>query len=507
MTTIAKLGSQTIPCLWPKLRFQQSRKLAFVLAVANSVSAMASNPTWVGATSAGGNGSTAAYAVRIAPNHDRYVAGQFTGNTKFSSTALASRGGTDIFLVKYSASGKLLWALQSGGAEDDEAVSLSLDIDGNVYVTGYFTDSATFNSTNHALKTVSGNGQTTYLAKYSSAGDLIWIQTGDSSVNGVNFGSAVAVNSAANSVYVVLGTQGDTTLSSAGGTPTTTDGPWTWHVLLAKYNTAGDFQWAQTNAASPNSLPTGVTVDAQDNAYLVGWMEDQTTFYSADGDDITVVGFSPAQTNTDYPGDAFVAKYDKNGNVKWVNHAGGYKAIGIAVAVLADGEVSIGGFIGNINYGSASEAETIVTSQPPGANVNLGGGHFTDPYNDDVFVATFTSAGALERAWRYGTAQQEVVTSLKYDAAGDVVIAGLSGAAAGSPNVFVRKYSDGKLVWQQTAQNVGLWFGYTTTPMLGVDPAGKLFVAGGYSGTADFGSFHLTASGLSDMFLAELSQE
>jgi hypothetical protein len=43
--------------------------------------------------------------------------------------------------------------------------------------------------------------------------------------------------------------------------------------------------------------------------------------------------------------------------------------------------------------------------------------------------------------------------------------------------------------------------------MLGVDPAGKLFVAGGYSGTADFGSFHLTASGSSDMFLAELSKE
>lgn len=505
--TITNLGSQTIPCLWPKLRFQQSLKLAFVLAVASSVSAMASNPTWVGVTNAGGDGSTAAYAIKIAPNHDRYVAGQFTEKAKFSSTTLTSQGGTDIFLVKYSASGKLLWALQCGGTEDDEAVSLSLDIDGNVYVTGYFTDSATFNSTNHTLKIVYGNGQTAYLAKYSSAGNLLWIQTGDSSVNGVNFGSAIAVNSAANTVYVTLGTQGNTTLSSAGGASSTIDGPWTWHVLLAKYNTAGDFQWAQTNEGSPNSLPSGVTVDAQDNAYFVGWMEDQTTFSSADGHDITVDGVSPAQSNTDYPGDAFVAKYDKNGIAKWVNHAGGYKAISTAIAVLANGEVSIGGFIGNINYGSASDAETIVTSQPPGASINLGGGDFTDPYNDDVFVATFTSAGVLERALRYGTAQQEIVTSLKYDAAGFVLIAGLSGAATGSPNVFVRKYSDGNLVWQQTAQNVGLWFGYSTTPVLGVDPAGKLFVAGGYSGTADFGSFHLTASGSSDMFLAELSKE
>jgi hypothetical protein len=489
------------------LRFQQSLKLAFVLAVASSLSAMASSPTWVKATNAGGNGATAAYAIKIAPNNDQYIAGQFTGNAKFSSTTLTAQGGTDIFLVKYSATGKLLWALQSGGVENDEALSLSLDTDGNIYVTGYFTDSATFNSTNHTLKTVSGNGQTTYLAKYSPAGNLLWIQTGDSSVNGVNFGGAVAVNSAANTVYVVLGTQGNTTLSSAGGTSGTIDGPWTWHVVLAKYNTAGDFLWAQGNEGSPNSLPAGLTVDAQDNAYFVGWMEDQTTFSSADGHSITVDGFSPAQTNTDYPGDAFVAKYDKNGIAKWVNHAGGYKAIGTSVAVLADGEVSLGGFIGNINYGSASEAETIVTSQPPGPSINLGGGDFTDPYNDDVFFATFTSAGVLERALRYGTAEQEIVTSIKYDAAGDVLIAGLSGAAAGSPNVFVRKYADSNLVWQQTAQNVGLWFGYSTTPVLGVGPAGKLFLAGGYSGTADFGAFHLTASGSSDMFLAELSSE
>jgi hypothetical protein len=496
---------ETAACILRVLGSRASLGTALLLAFcAGSTIAMASDPAWVRATNTGGNGSTFAYAIKVAPNNDQYVVGEFTLTTTFSSTSLTSLGGTDGFLSKYSPSGQLLWVIQAGGSEDDDARAVNLDTDGNVYITGAFTDSATFNSTDHTSKTVTGNGQTTYFAKYSSAGHLLWIQTGVSSVNGVNFGDGFAVNSVAHSIYITMGTQGNTTLSSADGTSTTISGPWTWHVLLAKYNTDGDFQWAQTNQGNPNSLPTDVRVDVKDNAYLVGWMEDQTTFTSANGHDITVTGFSPAQTTSDYPGDAFVAKYDKNGNVQWVNHVGGYKAIGSAVSVRPNGDVSMAGFIGNINYGSPSEAQTIVTSQPPRSNINLGGGDFTEPYNPDAFVATFNSAGVLKRAFRFGTSQNEVATSVAYNPAGSVLIAGLSGFASGSPNLFVRKYWNGGLVWQQTAQNLGLWF---PNPLLSVDPTGRAFVSGGFSGTAQFGAFDLTASGSSDMFLAELSHE
>ena len=101
-------------------------------------------------------------------------------------------------------------------------------------------------------------------------------------------------------------------------------------------------------------------------------------------------GFSePVQSFPDYPGDAFVVKYDENGNVKWVNHVGGYKAIAIDIATSHDGKVSITGFIGNIANSHPPQAATIVTSQPGGKNINLGGGMFTNPYNKDVFFATY----------------------------------------------------------------------------------------------------------------------
>jgi hypothetical protein len=266
-------------------------------------------------------------------------------------------------------------------------------------------------------------GQATiFLAKYRSSGALVWVQTGDAPFDALNNGYGVAVDAVAGTVYMTGRAQGDTTFSSANGTVNTVPGATTWHMFLAKYDTGGNFHWGQTNQASPNSFSNSVAVDAKDNAYVTGWLEDTTTFSSNNGSDITVAGFSPAQTTGDFPGDAFLAKYDRNGNVKWVNHIGGYKGMGSGVAVSPTGEVSIVGFIGNINFGSPAEAETIVTSEPPGANINLGGGDFTNPYNQDVLIVTYDAAGVLQRALRKGGSEQEVATGIAYGLRGNLYV-------------------------------------------------------------------------------------
>jgi hypothetical protein len=281
-------------------------------------------------------------------------------------------------------------------------------------------------------------------------------------------------------------------------------------MYLAKYDTAGNFQWGQTNAASPNSLTNGIAVDAKDNAYVTGWLEDTTTFSSNDGKDITVTGFSPAQTTSDFPDDAFLVKYDCNGNVKWVNHIGGYKGIGSAVAVSPSGEVSMVGFIGNINFGSPGEAETIATSQPPGTNTNLGGGDFTNPYNQDGFIASYNAAGVLERASRHGGSKQQVATGVAYDLRGNLYVTGVFQGMTSQPNLFVRKYSGSSVLWTKTAADAGLFSSNNATaisPAVSVDPKGRVFVTGGYQGTASFGGMKLHSVGSSDIFVAELDQD
>ena len=148
-------------------------------------------------------------------------------------------------------------------------------------------------------------------------------------------------------------------------------------------------------------------------------------FYSADGKNVTVNAFGsgPIQSYPDYPCDAFIVKYDSNGNAKWANHIGGYKGIGTDVATT-NGKVSITGLIGNI-AGSSQQAETIVTSQPGGKNVNLGGGTLTNPFNRDVMVVTYNSAGAVLEAQRFGGPKDDGGSGIAYDSHGNLLVSGI----------------------------------------------------------------------------------
>lgn len=488
---------------------RRNLKCALVLFCLITTAAFAGTPTWVAATSAGGTGNDFSWAVKIGPDNRQYVTGSFTGTAKFGGTTFVSEGGLDIFLAKYAGLGDLLWIVQAGGSDDDSGQGIAFDGDGNVYLTGSFTNSATFGSTDGAIQTVTGTGVTIFLAKYTPSGVLRWVQTGVAPFEQQNNCLGVAVNAATGTVYIAGTSQDDTTFSSADGTVNTVTGVGTWHMILAKYDTNGNFKWGETNAAEPNSISYAVAVDANDNAYVTGWLEDTTTFYSNDGADVSVTGFSPAQTTGDYPDDAFLVKYDHNGNVKWVNHIGGYKAIGSDIAVSPGGDITLVGFAGNINYGSTGEAETIATSLPPGTNVILDGGVFTNPFTRDVLVVTYNAAGVLQSAQRGGGSDQAVATGMAYDHSGNLYVSGVFLATASQPTLFVEESSGEKLLWLQTAGNAGEWNGNNTlmSPAVSVDSAGKVFVTSGYEGTALFGGIKLNSSGTSSIFLAELAPD
>src|SRR5664279_5110200 len=81
-------------------RYWDSRRSSYprlFLAFLSPTLAMAWQPAWVGATSAGGDGYTLAHSIKVAPNNDYYVTGEFSSTAKFSVTTLKSRGGSDIF--------------------------------------------------------------------------------------------------------------------------------------------------------------------------------------------------------------------------------------------------------------------------------------------------------------------------------------------------------------------------------------------------------------------------
>lgn len=495
--------------------FRNNLISAIAVCILGTAAVCANTPTsWslLKASSFGGIGDDRATAVKAGSDGSQYFTGRFGSSIQFGNTPLTSYGGQDIFITKVDPSGTVLWAIQAGGSSDDSGQALALDATDNIYVTGWFYNSATFGSIDGNNLLVNGGSQNVFLAKYNPSGVLAWVQTGVGS--DTNDGYGVAVEPTTGIVYLTGRGQADMAFSSANGTHYTVPGAWTWHMFLVRYDTEGNFYWGETNAAGPNSMGYSVGVDKSGSAYVVGWLENTTTFYSQNGKDITITGFRPGQSDGNYPGDGFLVKYDSNGNAMWVNHFGGYKAIANAVAVGPTGEISLVGLIGNINYGSSGEASTIVTSQPPGQNVNLGGGDYTNPYNQDAIGVSYDDRGVLKKAVRIGGPANEIANGVTYDAGGLVYLTGvfqrpfnigtrhLNGN--NQQNVFLLQYSGTILRRAATAINAGV-FSEGPGPGVSVDSNGNIFVVGTYQGTARFGDIDLSSAGGLDMFMAEVA--
>ena len=493
--------------------FGSNSKWTLVLFLLIGLRLNAQAPPWVRAGSFGGPGSDFRPGVKVTETGEEFVTGSFSSTAEFGKKVLVSAGDSDIFLDKHGRFGARRWIVQAGGSGHDEGTDIALDGAGNAYVTGWFTGSATFASTDGSSKTVTGVGETVFLAKYRSSGVLAWIQTGTVGSIFVNRGHGVAIEPISGSLYITGVSQGSTTFSSSDGSANTVPGPGTWHMFLVKYDTDGNFKWGEWNQASPNTVPEKVAVDSDSSAYVTGWFEGKATFHSHDGQDQTVVGLSqPVGRPPDFPDDSFVAKYDSSGNLKWVNDIGGYKAITTDIAISSDGKVSITGFIGNIGSGTTLQGETIVTSQPPGSNINLGGGQFTAPYNKDAVIATYDANGVLLNASRIGAAKNDGGSGIAYDQAGNLYLAGVFAGTINvvghllrgtkTHNLFVLKYGTAGLVWAKKANGAGTDQFESGNPRLSVIPGGGVLVTGAYLDTAVFGDITLQSAGAEDIFLA-----
>ncbi|MEM6345386.1 MAG: tail fiber domain-containing protein, partial [Bacteroidota bacterium] len=96
---------------------------------------------WV--NSFGGTGLDNGGAIVSNPNGDIYLSGNFTGTVPFGSTNLVSTGSQDIFITKLNTSGQTLWARRAGSPVQDLGTNVTLGT-GKVYVTGAADSNAEF---------------------------------------------------------------------------------------------------------------------------------------------------------------------------------------------------------------------------------------------------------------------------------------------------------------------------------------------------------------------------
>jgi hypothetical protein len=197
-----------------------------------------------------------------------YLTGSFDNPANFGSTNLTGMGG-DFFLAKYDASGQFQWVRASSGA-GASGRGVALGPDGSVYVAGDFRYDINFGPGTATLDPLHG---AILLVKYDSAGVFQWVRMADGTSD-AEYGNAIAVDRLGN-CYLT----GQFNLKVQFG-PVSVTNVLNGDFYVAKYDSAGQFQWVQVGGGRGPDTGFGVVVDAFGYVYATLTLRSEGTFGS-----------------------------------------------------------------------------------------------------------------------------------------------------------------------------------------------------------------------------------
>jgi hypothetical protein len=292
----------------------------------------------------GGKGDDRAVAVALDGAGHALVLLRFEGQVDVGGRSLTAAGASDQLLLKVSPAGEVVWARQGGSPKFDASGGVATDAEGAAYVTGGFSGVATFGA-----RTLEASGSTrdAFLVKYTSAGEVAWVQRCGGPAAQEDAGLAVAV-SADGHAWVTGRYDGEAVF----GTLKTAPPSHGTGVFLACFAPDGAVRWLRFGAGTMAAVGLGVAVDASGGATLVG------TFSGAGGSfgpDCSLVPTGGKVTPLEND-DVFVASFAPDGAPRWVRALGGAaRTRPGGVAVGADGQVLVVGSANcDVTFGSAT---------------------------------------------------------------------------------------------------------------------------------------------------------
>ena len=215
------------------------------------------NKTW------GGNEPDIANKVEKGSDGYLYVVGH-------SDSVDSHAGYSDVVLLKYDDDGNYQWERTWGTSYAQRGVSLALDSNDNIYITGY--------SFGHPAS--SGKG---YLLKYDSSGTYQWER-----IWGVN-------GQYGNYFYNIIIDDKDELYIS--GCTKTYGIPDNYDTLLLNYDTSGNQNWYKYWAGNGFEVSPGICMDAFSNIYLAGYTDTD----SAGGYDVLLLKYKNTTSEPPIP--------------------------------------------------------------------------------------------------------------------------------------------------------------------------------------------------------------
>lgn len=392
----------------------------------------------------------------VAVDNDGYI--YATGET-YSSFIESNAGTTDsdIFIVKISPDGEIVWAKQFGdtsvanstGAKlqdyveslfpgyivntegYDYAYGITTDSLGNIYIAG---------GTNGSWIGTNGGSNDALMIKLDKLGDVIWVRQIGSEYNGVGDVNLTSGSQILRTVKVDANENVYSALyvtSHFGETASLSD------CVVLKFSKFGNLLWLKhlgagafgANVASTTSIDSceELAIDSNNNIYVSGYT------------------YSNLNETSGGNGDVFVMKLTKDGNFEWLKHFGDHLGVGMG---------------SNLNNTDGSDAPLDIFIDKNdkifiAGYSNRAFGEANDTSRQDGFVLKMSNDGSFDWVKHIGsgtvgqsllkdgfnTDNDDLIYGVAVDSNGNIVGAGITGSNMAEENfggfdVFVFKMQE-----------------------------------------------------------------
>jgi hypothetical protein len=413
------------------------------------------------------------------------------------------------------------WATGIGGGLSEIIYGVATDLDGNVYVSGYFGGGIQINNFisggGGAAITVepygilsAGGGFDGFLVKYDKNGKALWAtnisgtnteygidiatdSSGNLYVCGIFNSSKLVVNSFKSKVGLTITVEEKGTLNRVG----------TYDSFIVKYNTDGVAQWATSITGGSNGFLYSLAADTNGNVYVMGNFTETTIsvnrFSSLEGG---VFDIQPYGTLTKSgAASMYIAKYNTNGSVMWATKIGqSLSSNAGGISVDSSGNV----YITKTYEGNSCSIFSFQSGGGGGPITLTSFGSLTNIVNKSViFTAKFNSFGVAQWATQIDATTNAFGTGVSADSEGNVYAIGryngvpitinsflsVSGGTvildpvgtltnSGSFDSVIVKYNkNGVVVWATTIGGSGI----DAPNGVANDPYGNVYIGGYYT--------------------------
>lgn len=332
---------------------------AFVL-IANINLNAQFNLAW--AKSIGGTWNQVGTHIATDANGNIYTVGTFSDTSNLDPS-----GGTqtvtpinwdDIYVVKQTSSGNLVWAKSIGGTGLDSPAGIGIDTTGNVYVSGNF-DGVIDLDPSVTSNTFQANSKDFFITKLDANGNFVWGKSMGSTQDDEIVSMRIDV---LGNIYITGTFKGTMDFDPGPGSfMLTPEGSWASDIFVNKLDANGNFVWAAKMGGTGTDEPKCLCFDALSNVYITGGFNGVADFDPS----------ASSYTLSSLDGtDAFICKLNNSGGFLWAAQFGGTQwQAGYSVVADNNNVYIAGEFANTVDFDPGNGTYNI--SNPPNALSNF----------------------------------------------------------------------------------------------------------------------------------------